>query len=77
MQRNIDKNESDNLHVIVYRGTIAFGERVIKNAELRDDLVKQHGILYFEMEIAGALADFPCIIIRRISDYCDSHKNDR
>jgi nucleoside phosphorylase len=30
-----------------------------------------------EMEAAGALADFPCIVIRGISDYCDSHKNNQ
>ena len=29
------------------------------------------------MEAAGALADFPCIVIRGISDYCDSHKNNQ
>jgi nucleoside phosphorylase len=29
------------------------------------------------MEAAGALTDFPCIIIRGISDYSDSYKNNR
>jgi nucleoside phosphorylase len=29
------------------------------------------------MEAAGALANFPCIIIRKISDYCNSSKNDQ
>ncbi|CAH0049034.1 unnamed protein product [Clonostachys solani] len=28
------------------------------------------------MEAAGALTEFPCLVIRGISDYCDSHKND-
>jgi hypothetical protein len=27
------------------------------------------------MEAAGALADFPCIVTRGISDYRDSHEN--
>jgi nucleoside phosphorylase len=62
--------------VVVYRGTIASSELVIKNIDLRDELAKQHGILCFEMEAVGALADFPCIIICGISDYYDSHKND-
>jgi nucleoside phosphorylase len=44
---------------------------------LRDQLAKEYGVLCFEMEAAGALADFPCIVIRGISDYCDSHKNDQ
>ena len=56
---------------------IASGEAVIKNGALRDQLAEQYGVLCFEMEVAGALADFPCIVIRGISDYCDSHKNDQ
>ncbi|KAJ5513441.1 Ankyrin repeat protein [Penicillium fimorum] len=62
--------------VMVHRGTVASGELVIKDAQLRDNLAKEHGVLCFEMEAAGALADFPCMVIRGISDYCDSHKND-
>lgn len=63
--------------LVVHRGTIAAGERVIKDGILRDELARQYGILCFEMEAAGALADFPCLVIRGISDYSDSHKNDR
>ncbi|KAE8423398.1 nucleoside phosphorylase domain-containing protein [Aspergillus pseudocaelatus] len=61
---------------VVHRGTIASGELVLKDAKLRDALDKEHGVLCFEMEAAGALTDFPCMVIRGISDYCDSHKND-
>lgn len=49
----------------------------MKDAELKDELAMEHGLLCFEMEAAGALADFPCIVIRGISDYCDTHKNDQ
>ncbi|RFU78063.1 nb-arc and tpr domain [Trichoderma arundinaceum] len=68
--------EGDEFFVVVHRGTIASGELVIKDAKQRDFLAQQHGLLCFEMEAAGALADFPCMVIRGISDYCDSHKND-
>ena len=74
VQRPTDDDES---HVIVHRGTIASGELVVKDAGLRDQLAKEYGLLCFEMEAAGALTDFPCIVIRGISDYCDSHKNDQ
>ncbi|OHW91780.1 NB-ARC and TPR domain protein [Colletotrichum incanum] len=67
----------DDTFVVVHRGTIASGELVVKTAELRDRLAQQHGLLCFEMEAAGALTDFPCMVIRGISDYCDSHKNDQ
>jgi hypothetical protein len=32
--------------------------------------------LCFEMEAAGLMNDFSCLVIRGISDYCDSHKHD-
>ncbi|KAK9438543.1 Pfs, NACHT and Ankyrin domain protein [Metarhizium brunneum] len=31
----------------------------------------------FEMEAAGLMNHFPCLVIRGICDYADSHKNDR
>jgi nucleoside phosphorylase len=77
VQRAIDDEDDDDPYVVVHRGTVASGGLVIKNGKLRDELANQHSILCFEMEAAGALADFPCIVIRGISDYCDSHKNDR
>ena len=67
--------DEDEKFVVVHRGTIASGEKVMKNALKRDGLAKENGLLCFEMEAAGALADFPCMVIRGISDYCDSHKN--
>jgi nucleoside phosphorylase len=70
-------DEDEETYIVVHRGTIASGELVVKDAELRDELAKEYGLLCFEMEAAGALADFPCIVIRGISDYCDSHKNDQ
>jgi nucleoside phosphorylase len=76
IQRASD-DDDDERYVVVHRGTIASGELVIKDALLRDRLANKYGLLCFEMEAAGALADFPCIVIRGISDYCDSHKNDQ
>ncbi|KAK5140518.1 hypothetical protein LTR32_006705, partial [Rachicladosporium monterosium] len=64
-------------YVVVHRGTIAAGENVMRNGIKRDQLAKENGLLCFEMEAAGALNDFPCLVIRGISDYSDSHKNDK
>jgi nucleoside phosphorylase len=72
-----DENDDDEPRVIIHRGMIASGELVIKNGVLRDQLAKEYGVLCFEMEAAGVSADFPCIVIRGISDYADSHKNDQ
>lgn len=62
--------------VVVHRGTIATGGLVMKDAKRRDELAQEHKALCFETEAAGALTDFPCLVIRGISDYCDTHKND-
>ncbi|KIA75668.1 hypothetical protein HK57_00528 [Aspergillus ustus] len=64
--------------VMVYYGTIASGNKVIKDARERDQLGDElGGVLCFEMEAAGLMNDSPCLVIRGICDYADSHKNKR
>lgn len=62
----------------IHYGTIASGDSVIKDPYLRDQLSADStcNILCFEMEAAGLMNNFPCLVIRGISDYADSHKND-
>lgn len=59
----------------VHYGTIASGNTVMKDANLRDRLGKELGAICFEMEASGTMLKLPCLVIRGISDYCDSHKN--
>ena len=40
-------------------------------------VVAMHMLASFEMEAAGLMNNFPCLVIRGICDYADSHKNDR
>jgi hypothetical protein len=62
--------------VTIHYGTIASGNQVIKDAPTRDRLSKElGGVLCFEMEAAGLMNDFPCLVVRGICDYADSHKN--
>ena len=56
-------------------GIIASGNAVIKDAKTREKLRLKTGALCFEMEAAGLMMDFPCIVIRGICDYADTHKN--
>ncbi|KAF2675886.1 ankyrin repeat protein [Lentithecium fluviatile CBS 122367] len=85
VEREVDQDDEDEddddddggSYVVVHRGTIAAGEAVLKNGIKRDELANENGVLCFEMEAAGALNDFPCIVVRGVSDYCDSHKNDK
>lgn len=59
----------------IHYGTIGSANIVLKDATLRDELYKDMGILCVEMEAAGLMNDFPCLVIRGICDYADSHKN--
>ncbi|CAN9172704.1 unnamed protein product [Alternaria alternata] len=64
--------------VVTHYGTIASGNQVIKDAVVRDKLSAElGGVLCFEMEAAGLMNSFPCLVIRGICDYADSHKNKR
>ncbi|KAJ5216887.1 hypothetical protein N7468_009895 [Penicillium chermesinum] len=56
-------------------GIIASGNNVIKHGRTREQLRSQTGAMCFEMEAAGLMLDFPCIVIRGVCDYADSHKN--
>ncbi|RYP61065.1 hypothetical protein DL771_010264 [Monosporascus sp. 5C6A] len=61
----------------IHYGLIASGDSVMKSAAKRDAAVRKVGdILCFEMEAAGLATEFSSIVIRGISDYADSHKND-
>lgn len=62
--------------VAVHYGTIASGNQVMRSAIERDKLSAEfEGVLCFEMEAAGLLNYLPCLVIRGICDYSDSHKN--
>ncbi|OLN94198.1 putative ankyrin repeat protein-like protein 4 [Colletotrichum chlorophyti] len=58
----------------IHYGTIASGNQVMKDGLTRDRLAAELGILCFEMEAAGLMDNFPCLVIRGICDYSDSHK---
>ncbi|KAF2785582.1 purine and uridine phosphorylase, partial [Melanomma pulvis-pyrius CBS 109.77] len=74
-QENRQRRESEE-DVVVHYGTIASGNQVIRNAAERDRVSAElGGVLCFEMEAAGLMNSFPCLVIRGICDYADSHKN--
>ncbi|KAI0097230.1 hypothetical protein GGR51DRAFT_541433 [Nemania sp. FL0031] len=56
-------------------GAYASGDKVMKSGEHRDEIAKREDVIAFEMEGAGAWEIFPCIIIKGVCDYADSHKN--
>ncbi|KAF4432981.1 Kinesin light chain [Colletotrichum fructicola] len=70
-----DERGEDEDSPAIHHGLIASANQVMKNAEIRDKLSAERGVLCFEMEAAGLMNHFPCLVIRGICDYSDSHKN--
>lgn len=61
---------------VIHYGTIGSANRLLKNAAERDKLKNTNlDIFCVEMEAAGLMDSFPCLVIRGICDYADSHKN--
>ncbi|KAL6854797.1 hypothetical protein ACO1O0_005924 [Amphichorda felina] len=59
----------------VHQGASASGDMVIKSANTRDRLAREEGVVMLEMEGAGVWEEFPCIVVKGVCDYGDSHKN--
>ncbi|OJJ95048.1 hypothetical protein ASPACDRAFT_1891966 [Aspergillus aculeatus ATCC 16872] len=62
---------------VVHYGTIGSSNVVVKDGRVRDQLRDDLDIQCVEMEAAGVLHVSPCLVVRGICDYADSHKNKR
>jgi nucleoside phosphorylase len=58
----------------VHFGLIASGDTVMKSGVERDIIAGRDGVIAFEMEGAGVWDNFPCVVIKGVCDYADSHK---
>ncbi|CAI7645715.1 unnamed protein product [Penicillium pancosmium] len=75
-QRLVKRTPRQNEDVVIHHGTIASGNCVIRDGRTRKKLADALGnIICFDMEAAGLMNCFPCLVIRGICDYADSHKN--
>lgn len=72
-RRQRRKDEDD---PIIHYGLIASANQLMKDASVRDKIAAEKDILCFEMEAAGLMNYFPCLVIRSICNYSDTHKND-
>ncbi|RDW64456.1 5'-methylthioadenosine/S-adenosylhomocysteine nucleosidase family protein [Aspergillus mulundensis] len=61
--------------LMIHYGPVASGNQVIKDLNIRDKVARDLGAICFEMEAAGIMEERASLVIRGISDYCDSHKN--
>ncbi|KAM6479217.1 ankyrin repeat-containing domain protein [Trichoderma sp. SZMC 28011] len=76
LEQRMDRTEDEDNPDIHY-GLIASGNQIMKDAIIRDRLIKEKDVLCFETEAAGLMNQFPCLVIRGICDYSDSHKNNK
>jgi nucleoside phosphorylase len=58
-------------------GRIASGDCLMKSGEHRDRIAGQQSVIAFEMEGAGVWDEVPCIIVKGIWNYADSHINEK
>ncbi|KAH0042265.1 purine and uridine phosphorylase, partial [Aureobasidium melanogenum] len=73
VQRRERREDEDN--PTIHYGVIASADQLMKDAITRDAMAKEKDVLCFEMEAAGLMNHFPCLVVRGICDYSDSHKN--
>lgn len=57
----------------IHYGLIASADGFMEDAQIRDILAEELDVLCFEMEAAGLMNSFPCLVIRGICDYSDRH----
>lgn len=68
--------QAGDAHPKVHYGIILSGNTVIKSKTRRDQLRDEYGGIAVEMEAAGIMTTLPVAVIRGISDFADSSKND-
>ncbi|OLN86309.1 hypothetical protein CCHL11_09369 [Colletotrichum chlorophyti] len=66
--------DADIIQPTVHFGLVASGDQVMKSGEHRDGIAYKSKVIAFEMEAAGVWESFPCVVIKGVCDYADSHK---
>lgn len=69
------RSHQDSNNPVVHYGLILSGNHLMKDALLRNKLAAERGVLCFEMEAAGLIQNFPCLVIRGICNYADTHQS--
>jgi len=62
---------------VIHFGLVASGDTMMRSGEDRDEIAVKEKAIAFEMEGAGVWDNFPCVIIKGVCDYADSHMSKR
>jgi hypothetical protein len=63
------------LEAYIHFGNIASSNQLQLSAIERKRVQREHDAVCFEIEAAGVMNEYPCVVVRGICDYADSHKN--
>jgi nucleoside phosphorylase len=74
--REVDRpRRPDARRTRVWYGPIGSGEKLMKNAQKRNELRDRYNVIGLEMEAAGTMNRIPVGVIRGVCDYGDPYKN--
>ncbi|CAI6085103.1 unnamed protein product [Clonostachys chloroleuca] len=59
----------------IHYGRVGSGNQIVRDGVTRSQRSKELDVLCFETEAAGVMDIIPCLVVRGICDYSDSHKN--
>ncbi|KAJ5684067.1 uncharacterized protein N7477_000412 [Penicillium maclennaniae] len=71
----VPRSPREHQEPVIHYGLIGSINQVVKDGRQRDQLARDLGIYCVDMEVAGLMNNYPCLVIRGICDYADSHKN--
>ncbi|KAK3296654.1 uncharacterized protein B0H64DRAFT_389870 [Chaetomium fimeti] len=75
LEQRVENADGTAFDPAIHVGAVASGDTVMKSATRRDKIAEKEGIIAFEMEAAGIWEHQPCLVIKGVCDYADSHKN--
>ena len=71
LEKQISRPARDSANPEIHYGIIASGNALVKDANMRDRIANMEpGCICLEMEAAGLIGHFPCLVIRGISGKC-------
>ncbi|EQB55388.1 hypothetical protein CGLO_04687 [Colletotrichum gloeosporioides Cg-14] len=77
--KEIKRQPRSSTEPVIHYGVIVSGNLVVKDGVSRDKILQRihPKCVCFEMEAAGLMRTFPCVVIRGVCDYANTHENDR
>ncbi len=70
-----DQRQPASVSPALHYGIVTSDEQELRCGIARDKAKTALGALCFEREAAGLMENFPCLVIRGICDYADTHKS--